>query len=97
MGKLVSVAGNQDKLSRRSFSPKGFESFPMAPKSENRKVGAGTIRIGPPGWSYTDWGKIDYPAPNPRGFHEAAYLAEFFETIEINTSFYHPLRAEHSI
>ncbi|MCU1343509.1 MAG: hypothetical protein JWN92_2932, partial [Candidatus Acidoferrum typicum] len=68
----------------------------MATKSENRKGGAGTIRIGPAGWSYTDWGRIVYPAPKPRGFHEAAYLAEFFDTIEINTSFYQPVRAEHS-
>ena len=35
-----------------------------------------------------------YPAPRPKGFHEATYLAEFFDTIEINTSFYRPLRAE---
>ena len=28
------------------------------------------------------------------GFHEAAYLARFFSTIEINTSFYQPLRPE---
>ncbi len=29
-----------------------------------------------------------------KGFHEAAYLADFFDTIEINTSFYHPLKPE---
>jgi uncharacterized protein YecE (DUF72 family) len=50
------------------------------------------IRIGPAGWSYTDWQGIVYPVHKPRGFHEAAYLAEFFDTIEINTSFYQPLR-----
>ena len=32
----------------------------------------------------------------PRGFHEAKYLAEFFDTIEINTSFYSPVRVEHA-
>jgi uncharacterized protein YecE (DUF72 family) len=31
----------------------------------------------------------------PRNFHEAAFLAEYFDTIEINTSFYHPLQANH--
>jgi len=36
-----------------------------------------------------------YPTRKPAGFHEAAYLADFFDTIEINTSFYHPLRPEH--
>jgi len=50
------------------------------------------ILVGPAGWSYSDWNGIVYPAHRPRGFHEAAYLAEFFDTIEINTSFYQPLR-----
>jgi uncharacterized protein YecE (DUF72 family) len=50
--------------------------------------------VGPAGWSYTDWEGIVYPHHKPRGFHEAAYLAQFFDTIEINTSFYSPLRAE---
>lgn len=54
----------------------------------------GTIRVGPAGWSYTDWEGIVYPHHKPRGFHEAAYLAQFFDTIEINTSFYHPPRPE---
>lgn len=50
------------------------------------------IRVGPAGWSYTDWQGIVYPAPRPRGFREPAYLAQYFDTIEINTSFYQPLR-----
>ncbi|HEV2617052.1 MAG TPA: DUF72 domain-containing protein [Candidatus Acidoferrales bacterium] len=50
------------------------------------------IRIGPAGWSYADWQGIVYPSPRPRGFHEPAYLAKYFDTIEINTSFYQPLR-----
>jgi len=32
------------------------------------------------GWSYSDWAGIVYPARNPRGFHEATYLADFFDT-----------------
>jgi uncharacterized protein YecE (DUF72 family) len=52
------------------------------------------VLVGPAGWSYTDWEGIVYPRHKPRGFHEAAYLAQFFDTIEINTSFYSPLRAE---
>ncbi len=67
----------------------------MSVTTEERKGSAGTIRVGPAGWSYADWAGIVYPAHKPRGFHEAAYLAEFFDTIEINTSFYHPLRPEH--
>jgi uncharacterized protein YecE (DUF72 family) len=52
------------------------------------------ILVGPAGWSYPDWEGVVYPRNKPRGFHEAEYLAQFFDTIEINTSFYSPLRAE---
>ena len=64
---------------------------------EKANVGAATknaILVGPAGWSYTDWAGIVYPHHKSRGFHEAAYLAQFFDTIEINTSFYSPPRAE---
>ncbi len=53
------------------------------------------LRIGPAGWSYADWAGYVYPSPRPKGFHEATYLAQFFDTIEINTSFYQPLNPEH--
>jgi uncharacterized protein YecE (DUF72 family) len=52
--------------------------------------------VGPAGWSYPDWAGYVYPSRRAKGFHEAAYLAEFFDTIEINTSFYQPLRADHA-
>ena len=54
----------------------------------------GRVLIGPAGWSYSDWAGVVYPHRRPRGFHEAAYLAQFFDTIEINTSFYNPLKPE---
>lgn len=50
------------------------------------------IRIGPAGWSYSDWQGLVYPSPRPRDFHESTYLAQYFDTIEINTSFYQPVR-----
>jgi len=53
------------------------------------------IRVGPAGWSYSDWSGVLYPKKRPRGFHEAAYLAQWFDTIEINTSFYSPMRPDH--
>jgi uncharacterized protein YecE (DUF72 family) len=52
------------------------------------------VHVGPAGWSYADWAGIVYPAHRPAGFHEATYLAEYFDTIEINTSFYQPMRPE---
>jgi uncharacterized protein YecE (DUF72 family) len=48
-------------------------------------------RIGLAGWAYKDWWGIVYPAKKPRGFSELAFLAEFFDTIEINVTFYRPL------
>ena len=52
------------------------------------------VLVGLAGWSYNDWNGIVYPTPRPRGFHEAKYLADFFDAIEINTSFYSPLRPD---
>jgi uncharacterized protein YecE (DUF72 family) len=51
-------------------------------------------RIGPAGWAYKDWGGIVYPQHKARGFHPASFLAEFFDTIEINVSFYRPITAK---
>ncbi len=45
------------------------------------------IRVGPAGWSYTDWEKVVYP-PHGSRFDPLAYLASFFDTIEINSPFY---------
>jgi uncharacterized protein YecE (DUF72 family) len=52
------------------------------------------IRVGPAGWSYPDWEGHVYPAHKPHGFHALAYLARFFDTIEINSTFYALPRAE---
>jgi uncharacterized protein YecE (DUF72 family) len=52
------------------------------------------IRVGPAGWSYEDWQGIVYPQQRPRDFHEASYLARYFDTVEINTTFYNPPRPE---
>ena len=49
------------------------------------------IRIGPAGWSYKDWTGIVYPRRKPADFHEATYLAGYFDTIEINVTFYRPI------
>lgn len=48
------------------------------------------IRVGPAGWSYKDWAGLVYPEPRPRGFDPLEYLAEYFDTIEINSTFYGP-------
>ena len=53
------------------------------------------VRIGTAGWSYKDWDGIFYPSGmQRRKQHPLEYLARFFDTTEINTSFYGPLRPE---
>jgi uncharacterized protein YecE (DUF72 family) len=54
----------------------------------------GTVRFGPAGWDYPDWkGKV-YPVPKPKGFDPLRYLADYFGTIEINSTFYRPATAQ---
>ncbi|MBE3095646.1 MAG: DUF72 domain-containing protein [Planctomycetes bacterium] len=48
------------------------------------------IRVGTSGWSYADWAGVFYPLEKPRGFDELAYLARFFDAVEVNSSFYRP-------
>jgi uncharacterized protein YecE (DUF72 family) len=51
----------------------------------------GELRVGPAGWNYGNWKGIFYPTQTRRGFSELQYLAEYFDTSEINTSFYGPI------
>jgi uncharacterized protein YecE (DUF72 family) len=52
------------------------------------------VRVGTAGWSYKDWDGIFYPPGIRRKLHPVEYLARFFDTTEINTSFYGPLKPE---
>jgi uncharacterized protein YecE (DUF72 family) len=54
----------------------------------NDMVTPGDIRVGPAGWSYPDWKGQVYPKRQPRGFDALAYLAEYFDAVEINATFY---------
>ncbi len=47
------------------------------------------IRVGPAGWSYEDWEGIAYPRDVLR-FDPLGYLSGYFDTIEINNTFYRP-------
>lgn len=50
---------------------------------------AATVRIGTQGWSYPDWVGEFYPP----GFRQEDYLpfyAQVFDTVELDTTFYHP-------
>jgi len=52
------------------------------------------IRFGPAGWDYKDWAGKVYPAPKPKGFDPLRYLADYFDTVEINSTFYRPAAAK---
>jgi uncharacterized protein YecE (DUF72 family) len=54
------------------------------------------IHIGPAGWSYKDWEGVVYPQKPGKRFDPLEYLARFFDTIEINSSFYRPPAASTS-
>ena len=53
-------------------------------KEENR------LWIGTAGWSYRDWYAIVYPERPGKHFKELDFLASFFDTVEINSTFYRP-------
>ncbi|HEX3904046.1 MAG TPA: DUF72 domain-containing protein [Polyangia bacterium] len=49
------------------------------------------VRVGTAGWDYPDWRGIVYPnQKKSKRFDELAYLARYFDTVEINTTFYRP-------
>ena len=59
------------------------------------KSGATDIRIGTCGYSYPGpppkgWHGVFYPAEKRRGFDELSFYSDFFNTVEINSSFYRP-------
>jgi uncharacterized protein YecE (DUF72 family) len=53
------------------------------------------IRIGTAGWSYKDWDGVFYPPGMQRGKrHALEFLAQCFDVVEINTSFYGHIKPE---
>jgi uncharacterized protein YecE (DUF72 family) len=64
-------------------------------QNQSKSVQSNDIRVGTAGWSYKDWDGIFYPSGmSHRKQHPLEYLARFFDTTEINTSFYGPLKPE---
>jgi uncharacterized protein YecE (DUF72 family) len=65
------------------------------PQVRSSQIPSSQVRIGTAGWSYKDWDGIFYPpGMQRRRQHALEYLARFFDTTEINTSFYGPLKPE---
>lgn len=53
-------------------------------------VRGSSLRVGPAGWNYKDWEGIVYPAG--KSVDQLSFLADYCDTIEINSSFYAPPR-----
>ena len=60
---------------------------------DERHYLGGVIRFGVAGWDYQDWWGRVYPPSRPKGFDPLAYLARYFDTVEINSTFYRPATA----
>src|ERR1700748_1747930 len=55
--------------------------------------------VGTAGWSYPHWNGVVYPkmyklGNHPNGFHPLEFLSQRFDAVEINNSFYQPLKPE---
>jgi uncharacterized protein YecE (DUF72 family) len=81
---------------RAKKSPTSIQPTTAALPDNAVANGLSLVRVGPAGWAYKDWAGYVYPQPRPKGFHPATFLAEYFDTIEINASFYHPMQVEHA-
>lgn len=55
--------------------------------ADDQRVAPGQVWIGPSGWSYPDWHGVFYPARGRAG-HPLAFLAQYFNAVEVNSSFY---------
>jgi uncharacterized protein YecE (DUF72 family) len=60
------------------------------PNPENPK-----LYIGPAGWDYPDWQGVVYP-PGLKGTDRLTFLATLFGAVEINVTFYRPIKADYA-
>lgn len=52
------------------------------------------IRCGPAGWAYPHWNGIVYPRSPERKTAGLADIAKYFDMVEVNRTFYQPIRPE---
>jgi uncharacterized protein YecE (DUF72 family) len=60
------------------------------PQTANHK-----LHIGPAGWDYPDWQGVVYP-PGLKGTDRLTFLATLFTAVEINVTFYRPLKPDYA-
>ncbi|MDP6086339.1 MAG: DUF72 domain-containing protein, partial [Nitrospinota bacterium] len=79
---------------RKGEAPSSFQTSPPPLSSGSADSVPGPIRgkvlVGTAGWTYKDWEGTVYPKPAPRGFDPLAFLLEYVDAIEVNSTFYRP-------
>lgn len=63
---------------------------PRAERHNSHMRALRDIFVGPAGWSYADWRGRVYPEGAGSKFDTLALVAKYFDTAEINSSFYYP-------
>ena len=53
-------------------------------------------RIGVAGWSYPNWEGLVYPKVRRGSAHALEHLSEYVDAVEINSSFYRPIKPEYA-
>src|SRR5579871_5078037 len=76
-----------------------FAILTIREQKENRRAvmsvqAPAAIRVGTAGWSYPHWSGLVYPKTHWPGFHQLEAIAKNLDTVEINSSFYQPLKPE---
>lgn len=92
-----SLLGSADLLLKYSETIQILQPFPkvLTPKNLIGIDMSAKIYIGTAGWSYNDWEGIFYPlGMQRRREHPLTYLAECFNMVEINASFYGYIKPE---
>jgi uncharacterized protein YecE (DUF72 family) len=91
--------GETQRADAESQCERREQSSPRMDAAANRQARAnekaGGILIGTAGWAYKDWEGIVYPASIKKQQHPVEYMAQYFDLIEINSSFYGHIRPEH--
>jgi uncharacterized protein YecE (DUF72 family) len=81
---------------RRRADRRGGERRAGERRAEERRAeeakGPATVRIGTQGWSYPDWIGTFYP-PGSKQEDFLPFYGQVFDTVELDTTFYHPPRA----